>query len=648
MQTPSAEELLAHAAFVRRIAAGLLRDPHDVDDAVQDTYLAALKTPPARGLRAWLAVVARNTALMRLRGERRRLARERAAARPDATAGAADAAARMEVHGRLAEEVLALDEPTRTIIVLRYLDGLKPRAIAARLGIPLDTVRSHLRRGLGRLRGRLDAWRGGDRAAWALVLLPALRDAQTTAILTGAAIMGKKTAAVLIVWAALATGLYVREAARPRASEPRAPEEALAVRPTEAAGARSPAPPLTAMQEMEAFERRWRGSRTGAVRGRLVDQRTQGEPLAAEVRLRFKGSLPDGTMIEYEATTAPDGTFSLPEVRYPLDYEVTCAAEVEGIDSKTSVWIADQDAAVRVGVVREHLLAGEVRDPSGKPIAGAIVFHGMGPGRERAVRTDGSGKYRLALREPLREDAKLRVAAAAPGFRPGRADVEHPAPHLWLARLTLEPGGAVRARLRRRDGTPAEGNRARVIFERRYPKGEVPDAPDAELRDLTWDGVGQEGRGETTVESTSITCLAQADGSVSSWFPFLPSGAWLVVEEGGHRSCHEVPGVAANPNGTFDMGEVTLPEPSLLPMRFVDGAGKPVKGIDMYIDDCEAATLLLRDCGTVKTDDDGYARLRNVTAGRRYRAWGSAAPGVTFMAEAFVAEDGATVTVTRN
>lgn len=648
MQTPSAEELLAHAAFVRRIAVGLLRDPHDVDDAVQDTYLAALRTPPARGLRAWLAVVVRNTARMRLRGERRRLAHERSAARPDAIAGVADAAARMDVHRRLAEEVLALDEPTRTMIVLRYLDGLKPRAIAARLGVPLDTVRSRLRRGLGRLRGRLDAWRGGDRPAWALVLLPALRDAKTAAILTGAAIMGKKTAAILIVWAALATGLYVREATRPRVPVPRAADEARAARPPEAIEAPPAAPPLTAMQEMEAFERSWRGSRTGPIRGRLVDQRAQGDPLAAEVRLRLKGSLPDGRAIEYETTTAPDGTFSLPAVRYPLDYEATCAAEAEGIDSTTSVWIADQDAAVRIGIARDCLLCGEVTDPSGKPIADAVVFHGMGPGRERTARTDASGKYRLALREPPPQGAKLRVAAAAPGFRPRRADVEHPSPHLWLAHVTLEPGGAVRARLRRRDGTPAEGSEASVIFERRYPKGEIPDEPDAEVRDLTWGGHGQDGRGEMTVESTQLTWPAGADGSVAFWLPFLPSRAWLVVRDDGHRSCHEVQGIAANPCGTFDMGEVALPEPSLLRVRFIDAAGKPVRSTDMRIEDCEPATLFLLDCGTAKTDDDGHAALRNVTAGRRYRAWGSAALGVSFMAEAFVAEDGAVVTVTKN
>lgn len=74
MQGPSADELLAHAGFVRRIAESMLRDGNDVEDVVQETYLAALKAPPRRGLRAWLGVVARNAARMRQRGERRRVA----------------------------------------------------------------------------------------------------------------------------------------------------------------------------------------------------------------------------------------------------------------------------------------------------------------------------------------------------------------------------------------------------------------------------------------------------------------------------------------------------------------------------------------------------------------------------------------------
>ena len=85
---PPLHALLAHAGFVRAIARSLLRDEHDAEDVVQETFLAALEHPPAdRGkLRAWLGAVGRRRALKTRRAERRRKERERVAARPEAVA----------------------------------------------------------------------------------------------------------------------------------------------------------------------------------------------------------------------------------------------------------------------------------------------------------------------------------------------------------------------------------------------------------------------------------------------------------------------------------------------------------------------------------------------------------------------------------
>ena len=58
---PSPEVLLEHASFVRAVARAVLSREDLAEDAVQDTWLAALKRPPQRryGLRGWLRVVAR-------------------------------------------------------------------------------------------------------------------------------------------------------------------------------------------------------------------------------------------------------------------------------------------------------------------------------------------------------------------------------------------------------------------------------------------------------------------------------------------------------------------------------------------------------------------------------------------------------------
>lgn len=189
------EGLLGDEDLVRRIARGLLFDEHAVDDVVQQTWMAAMRRPPAGvvGRRAWLATVARNVARNYGRGESRRRAREEGSAEaPPPELPAADAIfAREETRRRIVEAVRTLEEPYRTTILLRYFEGLPPRKIARRLGIKRDTVATRLKRGLHRLRQRLDGDYGARRA-WALALVPLAAPTTTAAVLTtkAAAITG--------------------------------------------------------------------------------------------------------------------------------------------------------------------------------------------------------------------------------------------------------------------------------------------------------------------------------------------------------------------------------------------------------------------------------------------------------------------------
>lgn len=164
----SPEELLRHAGWVRALARSLLRDPDAAEDVVQATWLAALAQGERDGpaLPGWLARVARNFARKRLRGDARRERHETLAARSAAEPSAADLHERAALHRELVESVMALDEPYRSTILLRYFEELSPRAIARREGIPVRTVKTRLSRGLEKLRERLDARTGGDRAAW--------------------------------------------------------------------------------------------------------------------------------------------------------------------------------------------------------------------------------------------------------------------------------------------------------------------------------------------------------------------------------------------------------------------------------------------------------------------------------------------------
>lgn len=174
------ESLLEHSSWIRGLAAQLASDPGTADDLVQKTWLAALQRPPdssrdPRSLRRWLASVLRNFAHQEHRGAGRRGAHEALAALPSAQPSTFDVVARASVQREVVQAVLALDEPYRTTILLRFFDGLPPRAIAKQMNVPVDTVRTRVGRGLARLREILDEGRDGDRAAWLAALVPFLR-----------------------------------------------------------------------------------------------------------------------------------------------------------------------------------------------------------------------------------------------------------------------------------------------------------------------------------------------------------------------------------------------------------------------------------------------------------------------------------------
>jgi RNA polymerase sigma-70 factor, ECF subfamily len=149
---------LVHDHHLAAPAIGaLLVAPADADDAEQLTLIAVLEHVSSfegrARFRTWLHRVARNEALMVLRRKQRK-AEPSGEPVPDGDAGvrriSSLLADRLTVDQLLAE----LPDHHREALVLRELEGLEYEEIAARLGVPIGTVRSRIARGREQLARR--------------------------------------------------------------------------------------------------------------------------------------------------------------------------------------------------------------------------------------------------------------------------------------------------------------------------------------------------------------------------------------------------------------------------------------------------------------------------------------------------------------
>lgn len=141
---------------VYRTCLRILGRPHDAEDVAQESFVMAyrsLGTYRGEGpLGGWLLRIATRQAYRRL-GQRREtteLQPEQALGAPSSDPLAVTLAGEQQRSVRLA--VAALGEPYREVIALRFFAEMSLEEIAATTRRPLNTVKTHLRRGLERLR----------------------------------------------------------------------------------------------------------------------------------------------------------------------------------------------------------------------------------------------------------------------------------------------------------------------------------------------------------------------------------------------------------------------------------------------------------------------------------------------------------------
>jgi RNA polymerase sigma-70 factor (ECF subfamily) len=145
-----------------RACARVLGDPDAAEDTAQECLVTAYQLIGSwRGegsLHGWLLRIAINRALRAVKLQRRLVPLEDESGEPLPIAGGSEplADALMAERDRLVQEAVAsLPEPYRETIVLRYFGELSIVEIASQTGRPIGTVKTHLGRGLLRLRPAL-------------------------------------------------------------------------------------------------------------------------------------------------------------------------------------------------------------------------------------------------------------------------------------------------------------------------------------------------------------------------------------------------------------------------------------------------------------------------------------------------------------
>lgn len=164
--TSSAQEferiVLPHLDAAYNLARWLVRNSHDAEDVVQEAYIRAFKFfggYQGGNARSWILRIVRNAAYTFI--EKRRpadLAEEFDETLHTGEKGQSDpeAALMQSAEGRVLQEALeALPVRFREVLILREIEGLSYKEIAAVADIPIGTVMSNLARSRAQLRERL-------------------------------------------------------------------------------------------------------------------------------------------------------------------------------------------------------------------------------------------------------------------------------------------------------------------------------------------------------------------------------------------------------------------------------------------------------------------------------------------------------------
>jgi len=152
------------------LALRSLGDRDEAADLLQDVYQEvwrkALRYDPARGTpMAWLITLTRSRAIDRLRARASRgfgvttsIGESGAGELPDERATPLEVRAGRELRESVAKALADLPDGQQEALELAYYEGLSHSEIAARLNVPLGTVKTRIKLGMNKLRTALQSW----------------------------------------------------------------------------------------------------------------------------------------------------------------------------------------------------------------------------------------------------------------------------------------------------------------------------------------------------------------------------------------------------------------------------------------------------------------------------------------------------------
>ena len=145
-----------HSGLLLGLAMRIVRDRREAEDLLHDVFLEAWRSAkdfdPKRGrVRTWLAIRMRSRALDLQKSAR--VSRNAGDSGLDVLVDERDGTS--PDHARVRSALAELGPDQRKVLELAYFEGLSCTEIAARVAVPVGTVKSRIAAGLDRLRGQL-------------------------------------------------------------------------------------------------------------------------------------------------------------------------------------------------------------------------------------------------------------------------------------------------------------------------------------------------------------------------------------------------------------------------------------------------------------------------------------------------------------